>query len=294
MLRDKKPFHFIKLRKIWYGISIVFLVPAIISIFAQGFNLGIDFTGGSMMEVRFSQHTAVEDVRGVMAEFGMGSDPIQRSDVNDFIIRTRELEEEESNAILLAMGEKIGEVELLRNERVGPKIGQELILNAFMAFGFASILIMLYITWRFELKQGIATVVSLLHDAILVLGIFSLLQLEVDSKFVAAILIIIGYSLNDRIVIFDRIRENLIYRKRGEDLAEVINNSIWQTMARSINTGLTMLFVVGALFVLGGSTLQNMTLAILVGLTIGIYSSLSNASPLWYDLRRMEGKAGTR
>jgi len=294
MLRDTKPFHFIKLRKVWYGVSIVLIVPALISIFAQGFNLGIDFTGGSIMEVRFNQHTAMEDVRSVMAEFDMGSVPIQRSDVNDFIIRTRELEEEESNAIILAMGEKIGEVDMRRNERVGPKIGQELIFNAFKAFALASVLILLYISWRFELKQGIATIISLLHDTILVLGVFSIFQIEVDMKFVAAILIIIGYSLNDRIVIFDRIRENLIYRKRGEDLAEVINNSVWQTMARSINTGLTMLFVVGALFVLGGATLQNMTLAILIGLTIGIYSSLSNASPLWYDLRRMEGKAGVR
>ena len=294
MLRDSKPFHFIHLRKIWYILSIVLLAPAIVSIFVQGFNLGVDFTGGSLLEVRFNQQVTIEQVREVMSEFGLGGDPIQQSDVNEFIIRTKELDEETEVAIMQTFDEKCGENILLRNERVGPKIGQELVRNAFMAFLAALVLILIYIAWRFELKQGIATIISLFHDALLVLGVFSIFQIEVDGKFVAAILIIIGYSLNDRIVIFDRIRENRIYRKKGEDLAEVINNSIWQTMARSINTALAVLFVVVALYVLGGSTLQNMTFAIMIGVVVGVYSSLSNASPLWYDLKRLEGQSGVR
>lgn len=289
MLRDSKPFHFVHLRKIWYAISGIFLIISVASLCIQGMNFGIDFTGGSKLEIRINETTTVEQVREVMDGFGLGNATIQRSDVTDFIIRTKELTEEESQAILDAMDEKCGGIDLLFNDRVGPVIGQELLKSALLAFLVASLLMMGYIAWRFELKQGIATVISLFHDVLIVVGVFSVFQLEVDVRFVAAILIIIGYSINDRIVIFDRIRENLIYRKKGEDLAEVINNSLWQTMARSINTGLTMVFVVAALFVLSGTTLQNMTLALLIGVCVGIYSSVSNASPLWYDLKQLEG-----
>ncbi|MCL2766870.1 MAG: protein translocase subunit SecF, partial [Peptococcaceae bacterium] len=244
MLRESKPFHFVHLRKIWYSISGVFLVIAIASLLYQGLNLGIDFTGGSKMEIRTSEMATVEQVREVLEEFGLGGAIIQRStDVvtrrgneEDFLIRTVVLNEEENKSIMEAMEAKFGEVEVLMNDMVGPTIGRELLVSALLAFLVASLLMMGYIAWRFELKQGIATVISLLHDAIIVIGVFSVFQLEVDVRFVAAILIIIGYSINDRIVIFDRIRENLVYRQKGEDLSDVINNSLWQTMARSINT----------------------------------------------------------
>ena len=289
MLRDSKPFHFIHLRKIWYLLSGIVIIIAIASLCVRGLNFGIDFTGGSMLEIRVNQSASIEQVREVMDGFGLGAATIQRSDERDFIIRTKELTEDESKDILQAMEEKFDEFSLLRNERVGPIIGQELLKNALLALLVSAILMVGYVAWRFELKQGIAAVISLLHDVLIVIGVFSLLQLEVDAKFVAAILIIIGYSINDRIVIFDRIRENMLYRKKGEELADVINNSLWQTMARSINTGLTVIFVVASLYVLGGSTLKNMTFALLIGVIVGIYSSVSNASPLWYDLRRMEG-----
>jgi len=289
MLRDSKPFHFIHLRKIWYMFSGILLVAAIASLCIQGLNMGIDFTGGSMLAIRVEQSATIEQVREVMGEFGQENATIQRSDENDFIIRTKELSEEESQEILQAMQEKFSEFSLLQNERVGPVIGRELVRSAFLALGVAALLMIGYIAWRFELKQGIAAVISLAHDVLIVVGVFSLLRFEVNAQFIAAVLIIIGYSINDRIVIFDRIRENMLYRKKGEDLAEVINNSLWQTMARSLNTGLTVIFVLLALYLLGGSTLKNMTFALLVGVVIGIYSSVSNASPLWYDLKRLEG-----
>ena len=289
MLRDSKPFHFIHLRRIWYILSGILVVIAIASLCVQGLNMGIDFTGGSMLEIRVNQSATIEEVRGVMGEFGLAAATIQRSDERDFIIRTKELSEDESKEILQAMGEKFSEFSLLKNERVGPVIGRELVRSAFLALGVAALLMIGYIAWRFELKQGIAAVISLAHDVIIVVGVFSLLQFEVTSQFIAAVLILIGYSINDRIVIFDRIRENMLYRKKGEDLAEVINNSLWQTMARSINTGLTVIFVLLSLFLLGGSTLRNMTFALLIGVVVGIYSSVCNASPLWYDLKQLEG-----
>lgn len=293
-LRDRMPFHFIKLRKIWYTISILVIIPGIISLFSQGLNLGIDFSGGSLLDLKFNQPTAVEQVRGVLGDFGLEGASIQRSGETDFIIRTRELTEEENAQVVQALDGKLGGVTVQRSERVGPVIGRELIVKALGALGVASILIVIYIAWRFEFKQGIAAVIALLHDTLIVLGVFSIFQLEVDSAFVAAILTIIGYSINDTIVIFDRIRENMLNKKKGEALEDIINASLWQTMARSINTVLTVVIILVSLLLLGGATIQNMVLALLIGVCSGAYSSICNASPLWYDFRRMERRGKPR
>jgi len=288
MLRERMPFHFIKLRKIWYIISILVIIPGIISLFSQGLNLGIDFVGGSLLDLKFHQPVAVEQVRGVLGKFGLEGASIQRSGETDFLLRTRELSEDESVQVIQALDQELGGVTVQRSERVGPMIGRELIRNAFLALGVASILMVVYIAWRFEFKQGIAAIIALLHDVLVVTGIFSIFQIEVDSAFVAAILTIIGYSINDTIVIFDRIRENMLNKKKGQLLEDIINASLWQTMARSINTVLTVLFVLVALLLLGGTTIHNMVLALLIGITSGVYSSICNASPIWFDLKRME------
>lgn len=287
-LRDRMPFHFIKLRKIWYTISILVILPGIVSLFMHGLNLGIDFTGGSLLDLKFNQPTAIEQVRGVLAEYGLEGSSIQKSGEGDYLIRTRELTEDESSKVVRSLDEKLGGVDVLRSERVGPVIGKELIYKALMAMGVASVLMVIYITWRFEFKQGIAAVIALLHDALVVIGVFSVFRLEVDSAFVAAVLTIIGYSINDTIVIFDRIRENMLNKVKGEALEDIINKSLWQTMARSINTVLTVVVVLVALLVLGGATIHNLVLALLIGVASGAYSSICNASPLWYDLKKTE------
>jgi preprotein translocase subunit SecF len=289
-LRDRMPFHFIKLRKIWYTISILILIPGIISLFMQGLNLGIDFTGGSLLDLKFNQPAAIEQVRGVLGQYGLEGASIQQSDETDYLVRTRELNEDENARLVSSLNEKLGGVTVLRSERVGPVIGKELIFKALAALGLASVLMVIYITWRFEFRQGIAAIAALLHDALIVVGIFSIFRLEVDSAFVAAVLTIIGYSINDTIVIFDRIRENMLNKQKGEALDDLINKSLWQTMARSINTVLTVIFVLVALLVLGGTTVQNMVLALLIGVSSGAYSSICNASPIWYDLKMMERK----
>jgi len=278
----------VKLRKIWYIISILIILPGIISLFSQGLNLGIDFRGGSLLDLRFSQPVEVEQVRGLLAGFGLEGASIQRSDQTDFLIRTRELSEDESRDIVQQLNDKLGGVTVLRTERVGPVIGQELIRKAMYALGAASVLMVIYITWRFEFKQGIAAVLALIHDVLVVAGVFSIFQIEVDSTFIAAILTIIGYSINDTIVIFDRIRENILNKKKGEAVEDVINTSLWQTMARSINTVLTVEIILVALLLLGGPTVRNLVLALLIGITSGAYSSICNASPLWYDFKRLE------
>ncbi len=283
-------FHFIKKRRIFYVISILAILPGLISLFVQGLNLGIDFTSGSILEFRFDKAVQVDQVREVAREQGLEASRIQQSGDRDFLIRTHKLSQEDSKKLMDTMGGKIGKVELLRNEYVDPIISTELFWKALGALAIASVLMVIYITIRFEFKQGIAAIAALLHDTLLVVGIFSLFRIEVDSAFIAAILTIIGYSINDTIVIFDRIRENLRARKKGQSLEDLVNLSIWQTLARSINTVLTVMFVLLALFFLGGATVKTFVLAMLIGVASGAYSSIFNASSIWVDLRLMEKK----
>ncbi|MEW5954062.1 MAG: protein translocase subunit SecF [Bacillota bacterium] len=283
-------FNLIKARKIGYIISTLVIIPGLISLMFQGLNLGIDFTGGNLLEVKFDRPVAVQEVRQVMAEHGVDSSRgIQQVGDDNFIIRTQVLDDAESAKLLKSMDEQIGGMTLLRNDFVGPVIGKELTQRALLALLVASVLMVIYISVRFEFKQGIAAIVALLHDVLVVLGIFSIFQLEVDSAFVAAMLTIIGYSINDTIIIFDRIRENLRPRSKMT-LEDLVNVSIWQTLTRSINTGVTVLLVLVAMYFLGGVTIKYFVLAMIIGVISGTYSSIFNASPLWVDMKLREKK----
>ena len=283
-------FEIIRRRKVWYAISMLFIIPGLISLMLQGLNLGIDFTGGNLVEVRFDKQVQVKDLREALREYELQDSMIQQSGNTDYFIRTKELSLEDSNKLVNGLKSKLGGLTVLRNELVGPTIGKELSQKALLALLVASLLMLGYISWRFEFKQGVAALLALFHDVLVVIGVFSLFQLEVDSSFVAAVLTIIGYSINDTIVIFDRIRENMLNRKKGQTLEELVNSSLWQTMARSINTVMTVVFVLLALYFLGGGTIKNFILAMLIGVISGCYSSIFNASPLWVDLRLMEEK----
>jgi preprotein translocase subunit SecF len=277
-------FNFIGRRKIWYIISLAIIIPGICSLFFQGLNLGIDFTGGNLIQVKFNQEVSSQEVRNVFSEQINDGISVQEAEDNNFLVRTPVLTEEQGNKIITSLTSKIGENQILRNEHVGPVIGKELALNALYALAIASVLMVIYISFRFEFRFGIAGIISLLHDVLIVVGIFSLFQIEVDSAFVAAILTIVGYSINDTIVIFDRIRENLRGKNRKEERAALINRSITQTLARSINTVLTTLFPLLALLLLGGATIKVFALALLIGIASGCYSSIFVASPIWFDL----------
>lgn len=282
--------HFVKTRRLWYAISLLVILPGLISLALHRLNMGIDFTGGNILEVNFGSSVAVEKVREIVVAQNLGaSQGIQKSGESGFLIRTRYITQEENDKLIADLG-KLGEVTVLRSESVGPVIGKELTQKAFLAIAVASILVVIYITIRFEFKQGIAAIIALLHDVLLVVGIFSLFRIEIDSAFVAALLTIIGYSINDTIIIFARIRENLRMRAKGESLEDLVNLSLWQTLTRSINTGLTVVFVLVAMYFLGGSTLRNFILAMLLGVISGMYSSICNASPLWVDLKLLEQK----
>ena len=286
-------FDILKRSKLWFAISLLIIIPGIFCMFTKGFNFGIDFTGGTIIEMEFQQEVTLPQVRDVLREYNLDNATIQLSGdasnveaSKDVMIRTMDLEENERKAVMASLKDEIGDYTVLREEKVGATIGGELITDALMATVISWILIILYVSYRFEWRFGVAAILTLIHDVLIVLSVFSLLQKQVDSSFVAAILTIIGYSINDTIVIFDRIRENQrLHFKRGGDLNELANRSIYQTLTRSLYTVFTVLFTTFALYFFGGDTTKDFSFALLIGFFSGSYSSIFVASPLWVVLK---------
>jgi len=280
--------QFSKKRKLWYALSLVVIVAGLISLAVQGLNYGIDFTGGNILDITFSETRTIEEVRELLDGEGLQYN-VQEAGGSQFIIRTQELEEARSDQLLDSLESSLGTFEIQRNEKVSAVVGGELTRNALLALAIASVLMIIYITFRFEFFNGIAAVLALVHDVLITVGIFSILQIEINSAFVAALLTIVGYSINDTIVIFDRIRENL-NKKMKMGVEEVVDLSISQSLFRSISTSVALMLVLLSLYFLGGVTIRDFVLAMLIGAIFGTYSSIFVASPLWLDLRRL----GTR
>ena len=288
-------FDIVGRRKIWYAISLLVILPGIFCMIIKGVNFGIDFTGGTIIELRFEAPVGIQNVREVMKSYDLDNSTIQLSgeaanvtEARDVMIRTVDLEEAERKAVMASLKDTLGNYAVLREEKVGATMGAELLLNALWATLLSWVLIVVYVSFRFEFKFGLAAVLALVHDVLVVLAAFSLTQRQLDSSFVAALLTIVGYSINDTIVIFDRIRENLkLHFRRGGDVAELANRSIYQTLTRSIYTVCTVLFTTFALYWFGGDTTKDFSFALLVGFLSGCYSSIFIASPLWVTLRTM-------
>ncbi|AZR73096.1 protein-export membrane protein SecF [Anoxybacter fermentans] len=274
---------FINKRRIWYTISLVVIGLGLISILFQGLNLGIDFVGGTIIEFKFNENTTVTtaDIREILGQFGLEktSSVVKTHNPEGFFIRTKELTPAEVLEIEKAIKAKYPEAERLKVEHVGPTIGKELRIKALLALLVASIAIVAYISLRFQFKYAIAAIVALLHDVAVVIGLFSIFRLEINTPFVAAILTIVGYSINDTIVIFDRIRENVKFMRK-RPLEEICNKAIWDTLPRSINTSLTTLFTVLAILFFGGTSIKVFMQALLFGVLAGTYSSIFVAAPL--------------
>lgn len=291
-------FDIIGKRKIWYAISSLLIIASLFFMVTRGFNMGIDFTGGTIMDLRFEKAVNINDVRAVLNEYNLSNSTIQLSgesssstESENVMIRTVDLEEQERKEVMAGLTDKLGAYQVLREEKVGATMGTELIMNAIYATIISWLLIIAYVSYRFEFKFGISAVLGLAHNVIIVLGAFALTQRQIDSSFVAALLTIIGYSINDTIVIFDRIRENLKlhFRKNG-DIVGLVNTSIYQTMTRSIYTVSTVLFATFALYFFGGDTTKDFAFALLIGFFCGAYTSIFIASPLWVTFRRYSDK----
>ena len=265
------------------AISIGVILIAFLSIFTRGFNFGIDFTGGTLVEVGYEEDVGLERVRAALEKEGYGGATVQHfGTLRDVLIRVPPSEDtssaELSNRVFRALSEEAaGKVELRRVEFVGPQVGDELAEQGGLAVLYALIGILIYVALRFEWRFAVGAVVALIHDVVVTVGLFSLLQIEFDLPVLAAVLAVIGYSLNDTIVVFDRIRENFRKVRKGSPV-DIINGALNQTLSRTIVTSGTTLLVVLALFFLGGEIIHGFALVLLVGIIVGTYSSIYVAS----------------
>ncbi len=285
--------NIVKKRKWFYLISLLLILPGIAALFLWGLPLGPDFTGGTLLEVEFSKEIPrseiVEEVRSEKIE--ISETAIQTTGENTVLIRMATLTDEQVDGVTNKLKEKDEGLAVLRRETVGPTIGQELFRKSLIALAVATRLIVLYIAYSFRSvpkpasswRFGVAAIIALIHDVLLLFGIFAILgrffSVEIDALFVTAVLTVIGFSVHDTIVVFDRIRENL-NRTAFKTFEETVENSIMQTIGRSINTSLTTVFVLLALLLFGGVTIRWFVVALLIGIISGTYSSIFNAAPI--------------
>jgi preprotein translocase subunit SecF len=286
-------FDFVGKMKVAVCVSLAMIIISIASIIWHGgLNYGIDFAGGTLVQIKFQKAISADQIRNAFKPIGLQNSIIQPFGENEVVIRIseseaggKELSEKINESLKAALGQDAFEVR--RVEVVGPKVGKDLTRKAMLAIVFSCIGMLVYITWRFEFRYAVGGILALVHDTIITVGAMSLLNKEFDLNIVAALLTIIGYSINDTIVIFDRIRENT--RKNiKQPLAEVINQSINQTFSRTILTSLTVFLVLLTLFFLGGAVIHDFTFALLVGCAVGVYSTVYMASAIvlaWEKLK---------
>ena len=287
-------FDFVHIRKKFYALSIVLIVSGIIVLGVFKLNLGIDFSGGTRVEILSDKSLTTEQVSAALEELGLpSSDIVISGDTNNIgVVRYKdEFKQETVNNIKKELSATFGSDPNVST--VSNTVGKELAKNAFKALLIAGLGIIIYVAFRFEWRMGVSSIIGLIHDAFFMVAVFSITRLEVDITFIAAVLTIVGYSINDTIVTFDRIRENLGKVGKIEDanqLAEIVNKSLRQTLGRSVNTVLTVIFVVVALIALGAEAIRPFSVALLIGLLAGTYSSIFISAQIWFDLKKKELK----
>lgn len=274
---------FMGFRRVAYVISLVLVLLSVVSLLVRGLNYGVDFAGGTLLQFRFNREVQPQEVRTVLEKLNLSRSIIQRFSENEVVIRTLKIDKDTQDRVLQALREQFQEVKLTRIEDIGPAVGAELRRMGFIALLSAIAGILIYVAFRFEFKPAVTSVLALAHDGLVMVGFVSLLGREFTIPVLAAVLTILGYSINDSIVVMDRIRENLTSRKKGEEFFQVINRSLNETLSRTINTSLTTALPIIALLLFGGKMLQDFSLAILVGLIAGTYSSIFVVSALWVD-----------
>ena len=286
---NKTSFPFMGTRRRWYLVSAVIIVGSLVSLGVRGLNFGIDFTGGVVMEFTFPQAADLEKVRADLASAGFGDAAVQSfGTTRDVLVRLLPRDGGDVNAVgqsvLAAMQAGEPGVELRRTELVGPQVGQELAEKGALAILFTFLLILAYVAMRFQWKLGVGAIVAALHDPIVILGFFSMTGMVFDLPALAAILAVIGYSLNDTVVVFDRLRERFISMRKGTP-EQVIDTAVNETLSRTIMTSLTTLLTVLSLLFFGGEVLRGFSVALTIGILVGTYSSIYIASALALDLK---------
>jgi preprotein translocase subunit SecF len=284
LIKEKINIDFMGKRKLALIFSVAMIVVSITSLATQGLNLGVDFTGGTLIEVGYQEAVELESVRDVLAASEFGEATIQYfGSANDVLIRVAPREgvntAEISDAILELLKVSGQTIEMRRVEFVGPQVGEELSEDGGLAMLYALLGILIYVALRFQMRFSFGAIAALIHDVVITIGIFSIIQMDFDLTVLAALLAVIGYSLNDTIVVFDRIRENFHKMRKGTSI-EVINASLNQTLSRTIVTSVTTLLVLSALFLVGGEIIHGFSTALIIGVLIGTYSSIFVASPV--------------
>jgi len=290
-------FNTLKYYKIWFTVSGLILLFGVISLLTYGLKLGIDFKGGTLTELKFDQSFDIAKVKEVIDRQKITNYQLQTTESNGLIIKTESIEKDKHDQLLISLQKDVGNFQEIKFDSIGPTVGKELQKNALYQLLIVSLGIVAYIAYAFRKvpkpvtswRFGWSAVIALLHDLLFVLGIFSILGhykgVEIDSLFVTAMLTVLGFSVHDTIVVFDRIRENLkIYA--GQSMEYIINHSIAQTIVRSLNTSLTVLFVLLTLLLFGGETIRYFVFALFIGVIVGTYSSIFIASPvlmLWQN-----------
>lgn len=284
----------IEKRKIFFILSIVFIAIGMIMTAVNGLNYGIDFTGGTLIQIDLERSTELSDVRKIVDRFDRDASIIHAGDEKQEVIikSSKNISSAESMELFEEFKTefKLKGSQPLEVQSIGASIGNEIKRNALISIAIASLGMLIYISFRFELKFGVSAVIALIHDALMMVSVYAIFRLSVDSTFIAAILTVIGYSINDTIVVFDRIRENLKKSKRSDSYEDIVDSSINMTIKRSLLTSFTTIVSLIFLYVLGVEAIRNFALPLAIGILVGTYSSIFVASPIWYELKKRTEK----
>ena len=287
-----KSFPFMEKRKIYYIVTLVLIIASIATGLIRGYNFGIDFTGGTLMQIEMGKEIKISEINDILSDQKIDGNVTHAGDGNTQIIikTTDSMESDTRTALMSALEEKYGVTDdaVLSIENIGPSVGETLKSSAFKATAIAIVLMLIYIAVRFMWKYGIAAIIALANTVLLVIGFYGVFHISINSPFIAAILTILGYGINDTIVIFDRIRENTdnSARRSANDLAPLVDLSIKQTLGRSIMTSLTTVIVMVPLLIFCGDTIRSFILPILVGVICSTCSSIFIATSVWYDIMK--------
>ena len=287
----KKNVQVVEKSKIWFAFSLILIAISIGSLFINGLNFGIDFIGGTIVTIELNTPFETSDAKALIEEFDSSADVTYAGEAKTQVIIStkKDLSTEERQALFSKFQEKynLADTDLLSIDTVSPSIGEEMANSAMIAAVVAVLLMLVYITFRFEFMFGLAAIIALVHDLIIVLGVYSIFQIQVNSPLIAALLTILGYSINDTIVVFDRIRENRPKFSKY-DFASLVDTSVTQTLRRSINTSFTTLLAISALYIFGVPAVQDFALPLIVGIVCGTYSSIFVASTLWCKFKEFQ------
>ncbi|AUW93468.1 MAG: protein translocase subunit SecF [Sulfobacillus thermotolerans] len=290
-------FEFVRHWKTWFVLSGLLVILALGAFFIRGLNYGIDFTGGTQMNLQFLRPVTVTQIDHVLdADHLNGSTVVFLGKGHDnVLITTPTISEHERDALLSQLSRKVGAFKEISTSRVSSIIGKQTEQRALIAVVLAVIAIILYITIRFEWRFALSGILAMLHDVIITVGLIALIHIQITEYFIMAVLTIFGYSITDKIIVFDRIRENLAVRKKNDPLDDLVNKSLNQVLVRSINTSTTVIIALLALLIFAGSSIRDFALTMLFGVIFGTYSSIFIASPIWLLwTKREKGKGKSR